>query len=168
MCHLFEPFLVIVIRLTFTASCSTSSGPKTYFASADVLSQGTTRLHLDLTSAVNCMAWTGSTGGAASGSFGKKRVRDLPGSISNLQHGARWVIFAPEDASKLATYLKARLKLDNYDTDPIHAQQTFITEDMLRDLAEKDVYPYVINQKSDQAVFIPAGAAHQVRRSQYY
>lgn len=129
-----------------------------YFASADVLSQGSTRLHLDMTSAVNCMAWTG---GNATVSSNDGDVCQEGGGCP--RHGAHWIIFDPQDASTLVEYLRTRLKLSERDPDPIHAQQTFVNKAMLVELSEKGVHPYVVHQKAGQAVFIPAGAAHQVR-----
>lgn len=128
-----------------------------YFASADPLSQGTTRLHLDMTSAINCMAWTTDE----TGPVGTDTVcQDGSGCPRS---GAHWIIFDPHDTSKLAAYLRARNKLSSTDPDPIHAQQTFITKAMLAELSSQGIYPYVVHQKAGQAVFIPAGAAHQVR-----
>lgn len=115
-----------------------------YFATADKSSRGSTKLHLDMTSAVNCMAYT----------------VDDPDSGES---GADWIIFDPEDTPRLRQYLRRRLGLLETDYDPIHAQQTFVDTEMLKELQEEGVYSYRFRQLQNQAVFIPAGAAHQVQ-----
>ena len=122
-----------------------AAGPKVYIATKDTGREGSTRLHLDATCAVNLLSWT------------------LSGDLNCP--GAEWQIFDPDDLGVLRNYLRAKLQgrgeID--DTDPVHAQQTYLTEEMLCELKVVGVRPYTIKQRFGDAVFIPAGAAHQVR-----
>ena len=116
------------------------SGPKMYFASADRARQGSTRLHLDMTAAVNCMAWTESSD----------------------RSGADWLCFAAEDVDRLNEYLRNKYGIVDQQRNPVIEQNTFIDDDMLADLRRVNIIPFVIHQQAGQAVFIPAGVAHQV------
>ncbi|KAI0709976.1 hypothetical protein C8Q76DRAFT_569720, partial [Earliella scabrosa] len=116
-------------------------GPKLYLASQDIGGRGTTLLHKDVSSAVNILT------------FSSNPTQGAP--------GARWLIFRPEDSSDLCGYLKMKLQLaDN--VHPIHSQKCFVTDDMLPELASCGIRPYIIQQRVGDAIFIPAGAAHQV------
>ena len=111
-----------------------------YIATADTLREGSTRLHVDVTCAVNILCWT-STGSAAP--------------------AAEWHIFEPRDLDRLRAYLRSKAASSG-DIDPVHAQQTYISEAMLAELRVMGVRPYTIKQRLGDVVFIPAGAAHQV------
>ena len=82
--------------------------------------------------------------------------------------GAIWHIFLPEDADKIRSFLVV-LGFENgvepiADHDPIHDQIHYIDNKQLKRLkAECNVDPFVIIQYLGDAVFIPAGAPHQVR-----
>ncbi|RDX51828.1 hypothetical protein OH76DRAFT_1346367 [Lentinus brumalis] len=124
-------------------------GPKVYIATKDVLQEGSTRLHLDATCAVNLLSWTSSSD---------------PDTT-----GAEWDIFAPEDLPALRGYLRAKCAKPDAQKgamDPVHAQQTYLTAEMLHELRAINVRPYKIKQRLGDAVFIPAGAAHQVSNCQ--
>jgi hypothetical protein len=121
-------------------------GPKTYNALASVQDNyhnGSTRLHKDLTDAVNVMLW------AAAFATG------IPGC-------ALWHIF-PAAASRIINEFLRRRGLTGLG-DLIHLQQTYLTP-ALRDLLfkETEVRPWTILQRPGDAVYIPAGCAHQVR-----
>ncbi|KAI0709160.1 hypothetical protein C8Q76DRAFT_626499 [Earliella scabrosa] len=116
-------------------------GPKLYLASRDVGERGTTLLHKDVCSAVNILTFSSNSDQGAP--------------------GARWLIFRPEDSASLSDYLRTKLQLPE-DVHPIHSQQCFVTDAMLPDLDKRGVRPYVIEQHVGDAIFIPAGAAHQV------
>ena len=111
-------------------------------SSFDEVHSGSTRLHLDLSDAVNLMPYATDT------KDGK------PGS-------ARWHIFKVEDKCKLREYLKAQH--GDRPGDPIHNQDYYLTPSMLTELQEQyGVRPWEVIQKVGHAVFIPAGCAHQV------
>jgi lysine-specific demethylase 3 len=81
--------------------------------------------------------------------------------------GAMWHIFLPDDAEKIRSFLlamdihKGRKILPN--TDPIHDQTHYIDNKMLRQLSDDHgVHAFTIVQYIGDAVFIPAGAPHQV------
>ncbi|KAI0714472.1 hypothetical protein C8T65DRAFT_573338 [Cerioporus squamosus] len=129
----------------------TYGGPKVYIATPDLPREGSTRLHLDVTCAVNILSWTSSG--------------DLEAT------GAEWYIFDPRDLEQLRVYLRSKRPPDFKPRsgdieDPVHAQQTFVDEEMLGELASMGVRPYKIQQRLGDAVFIPAGAAHQVSNVQ--
>ena len=82
--------------------------------------------------------------------------------------GAWWIVFHPDDSDKLRQYLRKKQGRTDDAKDPIHAQETFVTEQMLRELeVEEGVYAFQFHQGPNQAVFIPAGAAHQVMYKLY-
>ncbi|KAI0715183.1 hypothetical protein C8Q76DRAFT_768217 [Earliella scabrosa] len=120
-------------------------GPKLYCALGSVVDDvhsGSTRLHLDMSDAVNILTYASTT---------------YDGSAGH----ATWHIFAPEDSKSIRAFLRARH--DARDGDPIHNQEYYLTPSMLRELeAQYSVRPYTIRQRVGQAVFIPAGCAHQV------
>ena len=125
-------------------------GPKLYNAYASVLDSnhnGSTRLHLDVADAVNVMVYAGK-------------------HISGVDGYATWQIFSPDDTPYIRKYLRERHpNLKAMAGDPIHNQSIYLTPDMLDDLAtEYHVCPYVVRQRVGEAVFIPAGSAHQVVR----
>lgn len=118
-----------------------TTGPKEYGANCPKDGNGSTCLHLDVTSAVNILVWSART--------------------AEQNGGALWHIFAPEDSEKIRTYLCSR-RDGTSPTDPIHEQATYLTPAMLEDLRNIGVVPYEIRQRPGETVFIPAGCAHQV------
>ena len=122
------------------AKLITTPGPKMYFATKDVYNEGSTRLHLDVTSAINILVH----------------------SESDQDAGADWTIFKREDSSKLREYLREKHSAER--SDPIHSQQYFLTQADFNELAAREVYPFRFLQKYGHAVSIPAGCAHQVSR----
>ena len=129
-----------------TVAAETFSGPKMYIAHAapqDDVHHGSTRLHFDLTNALNVMLWAAS------------QPDGTPGA-------AIWHIFHASDSSILRKFLRE----NGYHTgadDPIHSQSIYLTPSMLDALYTKyNVRPYTIIQHPGDAVFIPAGCAHQV------
>src|SRR6266702_2479279 len=119
-------------------------GPKVYFAlAAKQNDHGSTRLHCDLTDAVNVCVY------AAQQSDGS------PG-------GARWDIFSPQDTTRLRKILSVHTKPE----DPVLAQNTYLTPARLRELElSHGIKAYTFFQHEGEAVFIPAGCAHQVSYS---
>ncbi|CAG9759983.1 unnamed protein product [Ceutorhynchus assimilis] len=156
-------------------------GPKMYNAYGKPLpvNKATTNLHLDVSDAVNVMVYVGishdgnidkhyqdtlaAIDEAGCDFLAKRRVLDngeLPGAL--------WHIYEARDADKIRDLLNkvtielgGRLEPDN---DPIHDQSAYL-DGSLRYRLYKDygVQGYAILQCEGDAVFIPAGAPHQVR-----
>ncbi|KAG6853504.1 hypothetical protein C0991_003699 [Blastosporella zonata] len=142
-------------------------GPKMYNSLATTTgegSKGSTRLHMDMADAINIMTYASL---APDGS---------PGC-------AAWDLFRPEDSDKLREYLAeyarthkdlkgnkeqtkgatAAAAIDWRTNDPIHGQQFYLDEEMRASLYENTgVKSYRFYQRPGDAVFIPAGCAHQV------
>lgn len=156
-------------------------GPKMYNAYGSALypSKGTTNLHLDISDAVNTMVYVGipkdadeeetikaafrAIDEAGCDILTKRRVRDkgeLPGAL--------WHIYAPRDADKIRDLLNKITLEKGYclepHHDPIHDQAWYL-DGPLRERLYKEygVEGYPIAQCLGDAVFIPAGAPHQVR-----
>ncbi|XP_029645559.1 probable JmjC domain-containing histone demethylation protein 2C isoform X3 [Octopus sinensis] len=158
-------------------------GPKMYnaYGSASFPSEGTTNLHLDVSDAVNVMVHVGIPDDGPNGRqdhvdaalkaideadcdiITKRRVREV-----NEIPGALWHIYCAEEADKIRDLLnkvgKENGQLIEPDHDPIHDQSWYLDAD-LRDRLNKEygVHGYTIVQCLGDAVFIPAGAPHQVR-----
>jgi lysine-specific demethylase 3 len=124
------------------------AGPKTYNALASVQDNyhsGSTRLHKDLTDAVNIMLWAAEF------------AKGVPGR-------ALWHIF-PAAASRIINEFLRRRGFTGLG-DLIHLQQVYLTPALLNFLFEQTgVRPWTILQQPGDAVYIPAGCAHQVRLS---
>ncbi|CCM03365.1 uncharacterized protein FIBRA_05494 [Fibroporia radiculosa] len=120
-------------------------GPKMYNAMASFESQGskgTTRLHMDMADAINIMLYAAST------------PDGRPGS-------AAWDIFKAEDSVKLRKFLRKKFK-GQFQHDPIHSQQFYLDSNLRQELfKDYGVKSHRIYQKPGEAVFIPAGCAHQ-------
>ena len=108
--------------------------------------QGSTRLHLDVTGAVNIMLY----------------AADLPDGSPG---GALWHIFPPEAVPVLRQFMRTDPGIAYKGPgDPIHDQKTYLTPARLNSLQEKHgIRPFAITQHVGDAVYIPAGCPHQVR-----
>jgi hypothetical protein len=116
----------------------THIGPKMYSATKDNENVGSTKIHKDVTDAWNVLTYA-----------------------SPADKGADWVLFSRKDTVRVVKWLQTKLDCEG---DPVHHQQTFLTQADLADLwGELKIRPYLINQTLNQFVFIPAGCAHQVR-----
>ncbi|KAL6303835.1 hypothetical protein BKA93DRAFT_720606, partial [Sparassis latifolia] len=121
-------------------------GPKMYNAHGlkhDNLHHGSTKLHIDITDAVNVLLWAADT---ADGELG----------------GALWHIFPAVSAPEIRRFLT-----QVYDFrgpgDPIHSHSVYFTPEMLNNLeAQCSIKPYVLFQRPGEAVFISASSPHQV------
>ncbi|KAI0314183.1 hypothetical protein OF83DRAFT_1138062 [Amylostereum chailletii] len=124
-------------------------GPKMYNAQATFEtagSHGSTRLHMDMADAVNMMVY------AERGPDGRAGC-------------AAWDLFRAEDADEIRKYLRSKFGVPNT-VDPIHAQHYYLDADMRKELFEKHgAQSFRVYQFPGQAVFIPAGCAHQVRQA---
>lgn len=111
-------------------------------------SKGSTRLHMDMADAVNIMTYASPT------PDGK------PGC-------AAWDLFRACDADKLRTFLRRKFK-GSYQHDPIHSQQIYLDSTLRKELFDMyGIKSHRVYQKPGEAVFIPAGCAHQVRLVQF-
>ncbi|KAJ7179562.1 hypothetical protein C8R46DRAFT_1074100 [Mycena filopes] len=121
-------------------------GPKMYNANAnleDVDTKGSTRLHMDMADALNLMAY------AAPRPDGQEGC-------------AAWDLFRAEDSGTLRRFLHSEYAIAGLD--PIHSQQVYLNDEKRRQLWEQHgVKSFRVYQKAGEAVFIPAGCAHQVR-----
>ncbi|XP_076257984.1 lysine demethylase 3 isoform X2 [Rhynchophorus ferrugineus] len=156
-------------------------GPKMYnaYGSATHASRGTTNLHLDVSDAVNVMVYVGVPRGGAGEEHVKEAFRAIDEAGCDILTrrrvrdkgelpGALWHIYAARDADKIRDLLNkvtvergGRLEPHN---DPIHDQSGYL-DGPLRERLYKEygVEGYAIVQCLGDAVFIPAGAPHQVR-----
>lgn len=154
-------------------------GPKMYTAyglASDAM--GTTNLHLDMSDAVNVMVYVGAFKPAADEKEQRKNVKKALDEAQvepsqkiradKEQVGALWHIYDARDADKIRDMLnsyalKKGQKLHPHN-DPIHDQSFYLDADLRRRLKEEyNVVGYTIVQCLGDAVFIPAGAPHQVR-----
>lgn len=123
-------------------------GPKMYNALASSQqegSHGSTRLHMDMADAVNVMT------------YAEPQADGTPGF-------ALWDLFKAEDADQLRRFLRLKYPQLEAHIDPIHSQYYYLTPQLLQDLYDTtEVRSYRIRQYPGQAIFIPAGCAHQVR-----
>lgn len=131
-------------------------GPKMYVATRDAQNKGSTKLHLDVTSAINLLVHV------------QHSQRNLP------DDGAIWSIFMAKDSDGIRSYLRdiaaattgtdttSNTAASTQPLDPIHAQTTFLDDKMLRELSVRGIRPFTFMQHVGEAVFIPAGCAHQV------
>jgi hypothetical protein len=112
---------------------------------ANNLRHGSTRLHLDVTGAVNIMLYAAD---------------QLDGSPG----GALWHIFGPEATPILRQFMREEAAGATEEPgDPIHNQSTYLTPSLLETLSQRyGLHPYTISQHPGDAVYIPAGCAHQV------
>ncbi|XP_065339068.1 probable JmjC domain-containing histone demethylation protein 2C isoform X3 [Cloeon dipterum] len=156
-------------------------GPKMYNAYGSSLHPdiGTTNLHLDVSDAVNVMVYSGCCSDhnneenmkAALAAIDKagcdvltrRRVRE-----KGVIPGALWHIYDACDADSIRDLLNTieveRGKQPDPNHDPIHDQSYYLDE-IIRErlLREYNVSGYAIVQCLGDAVFVPAGAPHQVR-----
>ncbi|KAF7330825.1 Clavaminate synthase-like protein [Mycena venus] len=123
-------------------------GPKMYNANANreiFGSKGSTRLHMDMADALNLMTY------AAPDADGKEGC-------------AAWDLFRAQDSEKIRQFMRAKYTALIHGLDPIHVQQVYLDDEARRQLWEEyGVKSYRVYQKAGEAVFIPAGCAHQVR-----
>lgn len=156
-------------------------GPKMYNAYGSALhpDKGTTNLHLDISDAVNIMVYVGVPQDADSKPqlVATQKAIALGGcdyltrarcQLPDVLPGALWHIFPARDADKIRDLLNRvtiekgfRLEPDH---DPIHDQNWYLDDKLrARLFNEYGVEGYPIVQCLGDAVFIPAGAPHQVQ-----
>lgn len=130
------------------SALTVAAGPKGYLSHGhDDLTKGTTtRLHQDVGDAVNFATW------------------------ARREAYAVWYIFDPDQRDFLMQLLldpeHDLAKNSGWDGvgDPIHSQQIWLTPGNVDFLISRGIHVSIIHQRAGQAVFIPAGAPHQVGR----
>ncbi|XP_046386731.1 lysine-specific demethylase 3B-like isoform X4 [Ischnura elegans] len=157
-------------------------GPKMYnaYGSTSHPTKGTTNLHLDVSDAVNVMVYVGipqdatdvedqnkdalrAIEEAGCDILTRRRVKE-----KGMVPGALWHIYAARDADRIRDLLNkvaieqgARLEPHH---DPIHDQSWYLDGKLRERLyTEYGVEGFALVQCLGDAVFIPAGAPHQVR-----
>ncbi|XP_075144805.1 lysine demethylase 3 [Haematobia irritans] len=156
-------------------------GPKMYnaYGSAFHPDKGTTNLHLDISDAVNIMVYVGipedsdsksqiSASHKAIAMGGCEFLTRARVQNKNVVPGALWHIFPARDADKIRDLLNRVTLEKGYrlepDHDPIHDQNWYLDDKLrARLFKEYGVEGYPIVQCLGDAVFIPAGAPHQVQ-----
>ncbi|KAI7877879.1 uncharacterized protein EV154DRAFT_472170 [Mucor mucedo] len=121
-------------------------GPKMFisYGSDQHGKTGKTNLHCDITDAVNVMYYADD-----------ETARDKPKAASV------WHIFPHDQIGQLQEYIRQYKDCDHLH--PIFDHAFYLTEqDLVRLEAEFGVVPYTVYQNPGDAVFIPAGCAHQV------
>ncbi|CAI8047712.1 Lysine-specific demethylase 3A [Geodia barretti] len=138
---------------------------------------GTTNLHLDISDATNVMVYCSVAVGAEED---EEMIRETVKnecceqtywrctSSTPLTVGAMWHIYAAGDTDKIRSFLSKVLEERGVQqilgTDPIHDQLIYLDSDLRRRLhQEHGVQGWAIAQAVGDAIFIPAGAPHQVR-----
>lgn len=151
-------------------------GPKMYsaYSQTQPVRKGSTNLHLDVSDAVNVMVYVSKPidsflaetqysdhviRAAIRESGTNDDIQDLPGAI--------WHIFPASGADcirqLLTTVAKENGKPLGRNDDPIHDQSFYLDAELRKRLRkEYKVEGYTIIQYEGDAVFIPAGAPHQV------
>ncbi|KAM3937804.1 lysine-specific demethylase 3A [Leptodactylus fuscus] len=155
-------------------------GPKMYNAYGLITPEdrkyGTTNLHLDVSDAANVMVYVGIP--KDGGDQEQEVLRTLQdGDADELtvkrfvefreKPGALWHIYAAKDTEKIRQFLKKIAEEQGQenpaDHDPIHDQSWYLDSTLRkRLLQEHGVQGWAIVQFLGDAVFIPAGAPHQV------
>ncbi|KAH8922964.1 hypothetical protein BT69DRAFT_197152 [Atractiella rhizophila] len=140
-------------------------GPKMYLAFKSKKGKGgkgSTQLHMDIADAVNVMTFAinedGTTGTAAWDIFPASSSDKIREFLYHYQAANPAFGCIGETAEERIADAKARFD------DPIHTQHFYIDEEMLKTLSQDpwNVKAWRIEQKPGEAVFIPAGCAHQV------
>ncbi|KAJ2060465.1 hypothetical protein GGI17_003752 [Coemansia sp. S146] len=156
-------------------------GPKMYCAYGSSDGEGgvgTINLHCDMADAVNIMAYAPAKF-LCERNINVRRIwsRSNAGSstppAANTAAAAVWDIYPPEAMSDLYRFIGENVG-KSYSTecsgpvaaklgDPIHNQETFLTRPMRKGFFERHKHHcYRIYQVPGDAVFVPAGCAHQV------
>eukprot|EP00118_Oscarella_pearsei_P007725 m.38504 g.38504 ORF g.38504 m.38504 type:complete len:821 (+) comp32608_c0_seq1:1444-3906(+) len=163
-------------------------GPKMYnaYGSAAYPLDGTTNLHLDMSDAVNVLVYVGTPFSESPDGDDASRCEEEMVAAHNAvdecddltrermeqnrsnKMGALWHIYAAEDADKIRHLLRKVAEVDGKKIDgghdPIHDQNFYLDLELRKRLLDDyGVKGWAILQCLGDAVFIPAGAPHQVR-----
>ncbi|KAM4707877.1 lysine-specific demethylase 3A isoform 2-T2 [Discoglossus pictus] len=155
-------------------------GPKMYNAYGLITPEdrkyGTTNLHLDVSDAANVMVYVGIPKGEVNQEQEVlKTIQDGDADELTIKRyiefkekpGALWHIYAAKDTEKIRQFLKKVAEEQGQenppDHDPIHDQSWYLDNALRKRLyQEHGVQGWAIVQFLGDAVFIPAGAPHQV------
>lgn len=115
-------------------------GPKLYIAMATADDNtGTTKAHLDVTDAINILAWSRGDGPAA-----------------------LWHIFPAAHTATVRHFLRQEYALPG-EIDPVHSQKYYLSDAKLARLKDMHgISPWTLHQRVGDAILIPAGCIHQV------
>lgn len=152
----------LVSRLPSGIGLKPDLGPKVYVADGfkKVSRFGTTNLHMDVSDAANIAVSVN-----LSNKYGKKN----PKQNANKLEGALWHIFQPGCVKILRKFLsevaaKQNMNEDSIHDDTIHSQKFYLDNQLLELLSDNyNLRPVTFIQCEGDAVFIPAGAPHQVQ-----
>lgn len=154
-------------------------GPKMYSAYSQgyPANNGSTNLHLDVSDAINVMVYVSKPHDAhlSPNQYSTEKIRvaldhagadEIDKQRCNKLPGAVWHIYPAHQADDIRELLHevAREKgtpLGPND-DPIHDQDWYLTNDLRKRLKARGVDGFTLVQYEGDAVFIPAGAPHQV------
>ncbi|XP_033869584.3 lysine-specific demethylase 3A-like isoform X2 [Acipenser ruthenus] len=154
-------------------------GPKMYNAYGLITDEdrkyGTTNLHLDISDAANVMVYVGIPKGEPDHEKVLQTIEDGDADEQTIKRlveekekpGALWHIYSAKDTDKIRQLLKKVADEQGHenppDHDPIHDQSSYLDRPLRkRLLQEYGVQGWAIVQFLGDAVFIPAGAPHQV------
>ncbi|KAG5223723.1 transcription factor [Salix suchowensis] len=116
-------------------------GPKMYAAMTSKFGHdghGSTRLHIDISDAVNIMA----------------------------RGEALWHVFLSKDADQLKKYVATKYKGPWLNDNPfLNQYHKYLTSTDLAELKELGITPFTFRQRQGDVVFIPAGSPHQLSKS---
>lgn len=163
--------------------CMPDLGPKMYSAYGQELTpprSGSTNLHLDVSDAINVLAYVSRPKDhhLAPNQYGTEVVKsameqcgcdkeDIDTFLSGEKlPGAIWYIYPSMQADAIRKVLTQDAidrgkPLDENDC-PLHNQDCFIDHKLKEKLAKNGIVGYTIVQWEGDAIFVPAGAPHQV------
>lgn len=159
-------------------------GPKMYvaYSSAQTPKAGTTNLHVDISDALNVMLYVGQDQSTKQSINKIEEDDDMIRILRSIncdelqinryrkgeKIGAIWHLFLPQHSDRIRAFL-TMIDIENGiqplpGHDPIHDQSHYINTELLARLKDEcDVDSFTVIQYLGDAVFIPAGAPHQVR-----
>lgn len=157
-------------------------GPKMYSAYGQELpaKQGSTNLHLDISDAMNVCVHVSKPADAhlATNQYSSSAVIEAMKAAGcddddlkifkneGRLPGAIWYIYQATKADEMRKVLievaKEKGKVYTKNEDPLHDQDCFIDQTIRQRLRDKGIDGYTLIQYEGDAVFVPAGAPHQV------
>jgi lysine-specific demethylase 3 len=162
--------------------CSPDLGPKMYsaYGQDQPAKAGSTNLHLDVSDAINVLAYVSRPKDyhLAPSQYSDESVKttmeqcgcdkeDIQTFLNGERlPGAIWYIYPASNADAIRKILREeareRGKQVRTNDDPLHDQNCFIDYKLREKLSKSGITGYTIVQWEGDAVFVPAGAPHQV------